>query len=456
MTSERRADSAPLDESGRPQSPPCPDAAASATADDRRTARNLSTLVVYDVVIRIGWIFKTESVIMPAFLDLVAGAGWIRGCLLVVNRFGQSIPPAFFSQRLQGMRLKRRALRWWTVAMGTPFLVLAAVWAVVGSAPPHWMAGLFLALYFAFSCCHGVNQLSYSTLQGKLIPTRLRGRLLALSLPLGSGLAIVFAWWLMGDWLQRADGGFTYIFGFTGLCFVLGAVLTNFVDEEPDAKPLVARRVAHPFAEAWDVLRTDRNFRRLAAVVMPAMIGTVLFPHYQAMAREELGLTGGNLMIWVVVQNASVGGFGLLLGWIVHHRGERLGLRMTIFAGAAAPLTALAVVLLERDQGAAWYWLVFIPLGMTPLALKTMVGYTLEIAPTHDHPRYLSTLSLCLAVPFCFSPLVGWAVDLFGFEYVFAGGAVLILVAGALTFRLVEPRHAATDAVEVPAVAGDA
>ena len=129
---------------------------------------------------------------------------------------------------------------------------------------------------------------------------------------------------------------------------------------------------------------------------------------------------------------------------------------MTIFAGALAPLTALAVALLERVDGARWYWLVFIPLGMTPLALKAMVGYTLEIAPNHEHPRYLSTLSLCLAVPFCFSPLVGWCVDVFGFEPVFAGGAAIIVLAGLLTLRLVEPRHGHAEAIEPPVVAGEA
>ncbi|MGC3970772.1 MAG: hypothetical protein QM775_26595 [Pirellulales bacterium] len=46
-----------------------------------------------------------------------------------------------------------------------------------------------------------------------------------------------------------------------------------------------------------------------------------------------------------------------------------------------------------------------------------------------------------MAVPFCFSPLVGWAVDIFGYEHVFVGGAALIALASALTFTLVEPRH---------------
>ncbi|MFP6694566.1 MAG: hypothetical protein VB875_16200, partial [Pirellulales bacterium] len=72
---------------------------------------------------------------------------------------------------------------------------------------------------------------------------------------------------------------------------------------------------------------------------------------------------------------------------------------------------------------------------------KTMTNYTLEISTKEDHPRYLSTLSLCIAAPFCFSPLVGWLIDTTGFEPVMLAGAGLILLAGLLTFRLDEPRH---------------
>jgi len=409
---------------------------------DRRAVRNAVGFAIYDIVLRIGWIFKTESVIMPAFLDLVAGPGWIRGCLLVVNRFGQSVPPAFFARRLRKMPLKKYSLACWTLAMGLPFLALAAIWHVVGGAsPPAWMAGAFLVLYGVFSCCHGVNQLSYSTLQGKLVPVRFRGRLMSLATFSGSAAAIAFAWWLMGDWLLLPGGGFTYIFGFTGVLFAIAAALALTIREHPDDHERRAEVVDHPLRGAVNVLRHDANFRRLALVVMFSVVGTVLFPHYQAMAREKLRLVGGNLMIWVIVQNAAVGVFGLLLGWVIERRGERLGLRCAVFCNVLAPLAALGIASLSVEEGRRWFWIVFVPLGMTPISLKTMVGYTLEIAPEHDHPRYLSTLSLCLAVPFCFSPLVGWCVDLFGYDRVFAGGACCIALAGLLTFGLIEPRH---------------
>jgi hypothetical protein len=406
-----------------------------------REPRNLLLIALYDVIVRIGWIFKTESVIMPAFLDLVAGAGWLRGCLPVVNRFGQSVPPVFFSHRLRRMRHKKWALALWTLSMGIPFLALSGAWYVFGDAPPHWMAGLFLMLYAMFSCFHGLNQLSFGTLQGKLIRVSRRGRLMAVSVLFGSVLAIVFAWWLLGDWLRLRDGGFDYIFGFTGACFVLGALAALAVAEPGDQSHPSNEVVRHPFARAWQIFRVDANFRRLAIVAALSSTGVILFPHYQALARERLQLTNVNLMVWVVVQNAAMGVFGVVLGWLADRRGERLSLRLALFGTAVAPLAAIILVHIGYEAGREWFWLSFLCLGMTPISQKTMVGYTLEISPPADHPGYLATLSLCLAVPFVFSPLVGWLADITNFETIFLTGAALLWLCGLMTFRLAEPGH---------------
>ena len=402
--------------------------------------RNLLVMGLYDIVIRIGWIFKTESVIMPAFLDQVAGAGWLRGVLPVVNRFGQSLPPAFYAPRLRHMPLKKFSLSVWTLAMGIVFLSLAGMWWHFGASKPSWMAGMFLLLYAAFSSAHGINQLSYGTVQGKLISIRSRGRLMSWILPIGATLAVVCAWWLMGRWL-REQGGFVWIFGFTGVCFVIGSALALALREPRDAMAAGGKVVERGWTSALAVFRHDANFRRFALVAMLSSTTVILFPHYQALGRQQLGLDRENLMIWVVVQNLAVAVFGFIIGRIVHGYGERLALRITILGTALAPLTAVFVAYLDPALGKEWFWIVFIPIGMTPISQKTMLGYTLEVSAMADHPRYLSALSLCQAAPFVISPAVGWLVDLIGFEPVMVCGAVLLLFAGAMTWRIDEPRH---------------
>ena len=94
--------------------------------------RNLFALSAHYISLRLGWIFKTETVIMPAFMDAISGAGWLRGCLPVVNRICSSLPPLFYAPRLKAAPRKKVLLSVATFAMAIPFCVLAVTWLQVG------------------------------------------------------------------------------------------------------------------------------------------------------------------------------------------------------------------------------------------------------------------------------------------------------------------------------------
>ena len=423
--------------------------------------RNLLLLVVHQIVFRVGWIFKTESVIMPAFIDrVVTGlvpapvAGALRGCLPVLNRLGQSVPPVFCAQRLRAMRHKKHAFAGFTLLMSLPFAVLSVLWFAVGQQKQLWVAVLFLALYFAFFVFNGLYHVSFGTVQGKLIrPTR-RGRLLLISTALGTIPAMLCAWWLLPGWL--GGGGFGYIFGVTAVCCLLSGLTSLLLFEPADDPPRpppqprrspngVGHSLRRNLAETRQVLRSDRNLRRLVLVAMLFGSSLMVFPHYQALARGPLKVPIQRLMIFVVVQNAAVGTYSLLVGPLADAWGNRLTLRTLIFGAAVAPLFAVFLLQIGQGAGGPLFWLVFIPLGVTPLVLRILINYTLEICRPADHPRYLSTVNLCLAAPFLLSPVVGSLVEMemIGYSTVFLFTAGLIALGGCLTFRLAEPRHRA-------------
>lgn len=419
----------------------------------RHETRNFLALAAYQVVLRTGWIFKTESVIMPAFLDLVAGpnAGWLRGCLPVLNRFGQSIPPLLYARRLKVMPRKTRALWTTSLSMGLPFLVLALLcFGQDVSAAGPWMPYVFLALYGVFFVAHGLNQLVLGTVQGKLIAAQRRGRLMSVASATGSVSSIVFAVWLLDRWLSLPDGGFGYIFFFTSASFLLGATFLWALVEPPDAYHEPRSSPWGQFAAAGRILRQDAQVRRLAVVAGLYSTVHILFPHYQALGRMRLQLPLEELMLWVVVQNVGTGAASLLIGPLADARGNRLTLRLLIFAAALSPLLAIGLAHLPAAAARDFYFLVFLPIGLSPVALRTFQNYTLEIAPRSEHPRYLGTVQLCLAAPFVVSPLVGLIIDAAGYDAVFLAGSAVIVLAGLLSLRLAEPRHAAHHAVDLP------
>ena len=405
--------------------------------------RNLFVLAAHYVFLRVGWIFKTETVIMPAFMDTIAGAGWLRGCLPVLNRFGASLPPMLLADRLRNTRRKKWSLLGSTLAMAVPFLFLSAIWFSLEQKRQVWLPAVFLLCYTAFFSATGLNRLCYGTVQGKLIRAHRRGRLLGLSGLIGSIVSVLCAWFLLQYWLGMPDGGYGYIFAFTGLGFILAGLCSGAVVEPADDQSTERQQPTNHFRAAWNVFRHDPNFRRMAVVAMLFITVQLLFPHYQALGRERLNLKaeGFHLMIWVIAQNGAVGIFSLISGAIADRFGNRLAIRLQIFATAMAPPIALLLTSTLVENGQRLFWITFCLLGLTPVTIKTLVNYTLELAEPADHPRYVSTLSVCLAVPFCLSPVVGLLVDLLGFEIVFMSISTGIAAGAMLTFRMAEPRR---------------
>ena len=433
---------------------PLPAPLTSAVDEPRPDERhNFVTLVVYNVLMRTGWIFKTESSIMPAVLDSFETLGtprwalaWMRGALPLLNRFGQSVPPLMMSRQIKIMPRKKWAFVGTTTSMTFIFAVLTAIWLVPGLIQPHtglitWLIPLvYLILYAAFFMAVGVNQLTYNTIQGKLIRVSHRGRLLMIADTIGAISAIFFAITLLSRWLREDSADFHWIFGFSTALFGLSSLTAWVLREQPDSHDQPPQSFWKPFVTAWRTLREDANFRRLGIVAALFSSSLMLFPHYQTLAREQLHLGFDYLLWWVVAQNAGTGLFSILTGPLADRFGNRLSLRILTLLIAAAPQLALIVVQIPQAGGLA-FAMVFLLVGMTPVAQKTFNNYTLEIARPADHPRYLSTLNLCMAAPIFLSPLVGGLVGLVGFPPVYHGITVLLLAGAFLSMTLQEPRE---------------
>ncbi|MHC4877223.1 MAG: MFS transporter [Planctomycetota bacterium] len=419
----------------------------------RDEPRNLLVLAFYNVVLRASWIFKTESVIMPRFLDLIDGSGFVRGWLPLLNRTGQSVPPLLLADRLRRKPLKRKSMRLTSTLMGVCFLGLASAWSLIGEPmtgnAPVWIAPAFLLVYVTFFIVSGLNQLALGTLTGKLIRPDRRGRLLGLAGIVGSILSVTLAWFLLARWLAPPTtlpgGGYVLIFGFAGTGFVLAGLLTLPLREPLDTPDpaMPHRSMATAFRDAWTTIRTDQPFRRAATVAMLFISVQLLFPHFQAFGRAHLPdeREGFHLMLWVIAQNAAVGAFSWGSGFIADRFGNRLAIRIQIFLSTLTPLIALLLTSELIQDGVRWFWVAFFFLGLVPVTMKSFVNYTLELTNTQNHPRYVSTMSLSFAVPFVLSPLAGSLIDSVGFEPVFLAISGAIGLAGLLTFRMTEPRH---------------
>ncbi|HEV7280916.1 MAG TPA: MFS transporter [Pirellulaceae bacterium] len=400
--------------------------------------RNFWALVAFSVVLRISWIFKTESVIMPAFLDLVSGSPIFRSLLPLLNRTGQSVVPALLADRLRGTAVKSRFFLQTTAAMGLSFCVLSAFAFVLDGKYPAWFPYVFLAIYFVFFSATGANLLAFGTVQGKLIPAAKRGRLMGASGAAGSILAIAVAWFAIPALLDLPRHGFGWLFLIAGVGFLLAALASLFLVEPADeARNLRLSRKT--FTELADVFRDDVRFRRLAIVAMLLMCTQNIFPHYQFLGRDRLDAGGFSMMTWLVAQNAGAGIFGSVFGWIADRSGNAWSLRLQGMIAVTTPWLGLALAN-ESVLGGDAYWVTFFLLGLTPVTLRTLTNYVLELCPREQHPRYVGALSISQAIPLLLSAPIGMALEPLGFEAVFAFASLLIGAGAVGAWFLSEPR----------------
>jgi MFS family permease len=419
-----------------------------APASGRRGAWNTLCLELYHVIVRVGWIFKTETIIMPAVLDAVVDSGTLRGLLPVLNRGGQSLPPLFLAGVVGRRPIKKWSLVTAALAKAGCFAALACAWTPLRS-QPGLLATAFLVLYALFSGCNGISQLVAAALQGKLIPAGSRGRSLMVNASVGGVLAILAAIVFLRPWLAEPDG-FTKIFAVTAAFFALAAVVPAFLDEPPDAPAVhamaapesgTAARFGQAIAEWRRTLMADRALVRLAVVAACFSGVIMLFPHYQAFARDRLGTPLMSLLTWVVVQNVSTGCVSLVAGPTADRRGTRVVLIWLVALSSLVPLVVTGLSLLPHALAADWFWLVYLMLGLNPISLQIFTNYALELAPRPvDHARYVSIVGAALAAPFVLSPFVGWLVDAIGFRSVFVAGAAVIATGAAVAVKLPEPR----------------
>lgn len=409
--------------------------------------RNLWILAGHQIVYCVGWIFKTESVIMPAFLDAVAGpgAGLLRGFLPVLNRFGQGASQIFLASRLRRMALKKRALAAFAASMALPLVAMAALW-IAGAGQAHLLLALgVMGCYFLFFVLNGCYLLSFGTVQGKLIRPTHRGRLLRRSTFWGTLAATGFAFWLLPGWLQgndQAQPHFHWIFLWVAGCLGVSAVVALALHEPAEKTAAnLPRRSSRNLRDMIRALQADPNLRWVGLVGICLGVGLIVSPHYQALALGKFRCPPMELMRFAITQNIAVGVASLLVGPMADAWGNRLTLRLVILGATGAPGLAALLTLLPAGLSGSLSWLIFIPLGLSPLLLPILNNYTLETCPPHRHPRYLSTVNLCVAIPFLLAPVAGWAVEHVGYGPVFGTAAAFWLLAGLLTFRIAEPRR---------------
>ena len=405
--------------------------------------RNFGVLAANFIVMRVGWIFKTEAVVMPGFLDSLGAGAAARGWLIVINRLGQSVPQFLIAHHIAGLSRLKSWYVFLSILNALPWGVLAfLVPAVIGEGDRARILQVFIVSYAVYWLLFGTVRIFDRTTQGKVLPYNIRGRLISVSGAIGGLLAVIAALLLMAKWLGEGQGRFDLIFLFIFVCFGASAlVLIGLVEtprEEKDGEDAIR------FRDTVEVFLSDREFRKLLVCAMFASSILLLFPHLAVFGRRELGLGITSFAMMVVYQNIFMAAISIVVGWLADRHGNRLAFQLLTFGLCTIPVAAILLVGMG-ETGRKLYPLMFGLVGFTPVSQRILANYVLEMAPQEKHAQYLATLQMAIIIPLLFSPLAGNLAEVFSYEAVFLVINVILVFGALMPFWLKEPRHRKAD-----------
>lgn len=404
----------------------------------RGERRNFLLLSLNLILWRVGWIFKTESVIMPGFLLNLTGSGAVRGFLPLISNLCRSVPQFLLAHLISSKRVKKWVFLWVSLGPALP-------WASMAVALKLWperealLLTLFLACYALNFTAMGCVTLLSGAMLGKLIKPERRGSLVGISSFIGCISAAVAAYMLMPGWLERGFEGYAFVFGATSLFFLLSALCIPPL-EEPEGVEVEGVSLPKFVAESFGALRSDPDFRRLICAALLLQVNSIIFPHYTAYGREVLGVRQGSYVLYLIVQNLTNAFNSLLMGAVADRRGNRAALKAAGSLRGLIPLVALILGSLPGDAGVRLFPLVYAFIGFAHITPRLMVNLILELTPPERHPAYLGAFNLLRIAPIFAAPLAGWMIDLLSYEPVFLLASALIFAGVWMISRVKEPR----------------
>ena len=100
----------------------------------------------------------------------------------------------------------------------------------------------------------------------------------------------------------------------------------------------------------------------------------------------------------------------MIVGPLADRCGNLLALRFALSGVTFAPMLAVAICKLDYQWA---YPIVFAFVGLTPVVIRLIMNYTLEVSAKQDHPGYLAAISLVTGLPVLFSPIDSTLIWLF-------------------------------------------
>lgn len=405
---------------------------------------NFFILAVRFIVYRVAWVFKTESVVISAFVASITESSFMVGLFPMASRIGKFLPQLFTANLIEPLPKRKHALLLLNIGVLVPWGIVAS-WCWLKPQNRFLFVWFFLFAYFSFWACAGSGDLAVRTIIGKVIRPNFRGRLLKIVGIYGGILTVLGS--LGATYIMRGPGPLQFPYNYATLFSITFALflcvfVCNLIIREP-SYPLPVKRdkVAHYFKNAFSLFRTDRNFRKIVLVGWTYSLGAAMFPFYTVFAKQKLGISIKIIAYALFIQYAGVAIGNYLLGPLADRRGNRITLSWTSWLTALVPVVPLLVHRLVPMSVVGYaYLLTYFMIGISVGRETYLQNYLLEISPLERQPLFVGAANMFIALSSFFPAVIGLLLIALPYEAVFVGAAAFTAIGGLITYSLHEPR----------------
>jgi MFS family permease len=386
----------------------------------------------------VGRSFISFATIVPLYISKLTDSTLAIGLAAVIAQGAWFLPQVFTSNFVQ--RLPR--MKPMVVNAGF-FLERLPLWLIVLSAVVAFeSAEIALLLFMIGYAWHGFGAGTVATAWQDLIArcfsVERRGRLFGISMFVGAfagAAAAVLSARLLDEYPFPTS--FVIIF-FLAAIFIMVSWVFLALTREPAQTPKAPRQSTRQFwHELPTILRQDDNYRRfLVARLLLALSGMGLgFVTVAAIRQWDVAdaTVGGYTAVFLIGQTSG----NLFFGFLADRHGHKLVLEL----GTLAAFLAFSLAWLA--PAAELYFVVFFLLGvMEGAIIVSGILVVMEFSTPEKRPTYTGLTNTSVGVVSMVGPLIGAALALTGYDWLFLVSAALSLLALiALHWWVREPRY---------------
>jgi len=404
---------------------------------DRNYRWNFSVNMADVVSFWFGLSFISSTTIVPLYISKLTDSTVAIGLAAVISQGAWYLPQLFTANFVEGLARKKPMV----VNLGF-FLERLPMWVIVLSAVfAAWNPALALFIFLTAFAWHsfgaGVIATSWQDLIARCFPVERRGRFMGTSFFVGAltgAAAAGFSARLLADFPFPTN--FIYSFTIAALSISISWVFLALTREP--VGPVIKNKQSNRqfWSDLPHIVRRDENYRRfLFARLLLALGGMGLgFVTVAAVKRWSIadGTVGTYTLAFLLGQMAG----NLTVGFLADKRGHKLSLEI----GALSSFLAFALAWLAPTP--EFYLVVFFLLGiMTGAVLVSGILVVMEFSRPERRPTYIGMTNTSVGVVSMIAPLIGAALAVAGYNWLFAVSAILsLLSAVALHWWVREPR----------------